>query len=579
MGKKSDGKDIKVVKGKVIFDADEELDDVEASDEDVEAIVDTVKKIWTSYLHMDKAALGKLMADDVTRLSQRTRFVQQGVKAVLAGFDDEWQAFERPDNLIAEEMTLRSMEITVDDEEEATYANVLYWVEIEAGARWHYEDQGVILQVFSKDSGAWQLVYQTDVWSTDYDLDEDEPGEAPTFVFDYVYPVKDLAKAVEFYSPVLGTPDAVTKTRAFFGLRGPKFILDASGLHGFSEVRENLPNGYGVIYVEDIKAEQKKLSDKDVTFLGGSDEKLLDIGGDKGILIQDTAGNVVALAQKGSAGKVSGGPSIKGLDDSDDYVKAAKKIAWAWLTQDAKTIIKYHGEDSQWLDDTRTSTRGMEAGGADLKEALTDEYWPHYEASDEGLVIDMVASDVRTRKVGDYTIVSYLRTFEGKGLYPFREMAFVTHVFSDEETVDYTMIVSATRSNGFVVELDYTGHPVDDLEAAEDFYTNIMELGDPYVDEEWRGWWSNNTVYGAYTSDPDDDGIPVEGRTNGYVSFWVRSAQQTYDYFKSRGGQFPVIPSINEKKGLDVNPGYTQCVATDAEGNVAVFTEYSGKKK
>lgn len=571
--------EVKIVKGKVLFDRDEELDDVEASDEDVESIISTVKKLWNRYLHMDLEGFGSLLASDVTRLSQRTRLVQQGAKAVLECMESEWEAFERPENLIAEEMTLRWMEISVDDEEEASFAIVLYWVEIEAGARWHYDDQGIVLQMLSRRSDTWKLVHQTDVWSTDYDLDEEEPGKDPTFIFDYVYPVADLDRAVKFYTPLLGKPDTVTDDRAFFGLRGTKFILDATDLHGCAKVRKNLPNGYAVIYVSDIAEEKTRLLDKGVTFLAYSDGDFVDIGGDRGILIQDKAGNVIAIAERGSGEYQGAKPSIAGLEEDNPYIAAARAIAWAWLTQDAETIVEYHGEDSQWFDDTRTSTRGMEPGGSDLQEALAEVYWPYYESRESGLPIDMTASHVQTRQLDCYTVVSYLRTFVGKGGHPFRETAFVTHVFEDEETVMYTMIISATRSEGLAIELDYTGHPVDDLKEAASFYTKTMELGDPYLDEDWRGWWSNNAVYGAYTSDPDEDGIPQEGMTNGYVSFWVQSAQQAYDYLKSNGGNFPVISAINDKKGLDVNPGYIQCVSTDSEGNLIVFTEYSGKKK
>lgn len=576
--KKGDDAGIDVVKGKVVFDADEELGEVEASDEDQAALVKAVKHFWDRYLHMDEAGFGALLAKDVTRMSQRTRELQRGSAAVMAGMKKEWEAFERPENLIAEEMTLRSMEITVDDEEEASAATVTYWVEIEAGARWHYDDQGVVLQSFEKQKGSWKLVHQIDVWSTDYDLDEEEPGEEPTFIFDYVYPVKDLERAVAFYTPLLGEPDAVTDGRAYFGLRGPRFILDTSDLGGHAVVRDELPNGYAIIYVSDLDQERKKLMEKGVTFLAGTDRKNRERAGDKVALMRDASGNVVALAQR-DFGSAEGPTELHGLDGDGDYVAAARELAQAWLNMDAATIAKYHGEDGSWLDDTRTSTRGLESGKEALKKALKEVYWPRYDRSGDGLCARMTASSVEVRKVGGQTVVSYERSLVGTGPHPYRERAFVTHVFDDEETVAYTLIVSATRSQGLAVELDYTGHPVADLKKADKFYTETMALGDPYVDEDWRGWWSNNTVYGAYTADPDEDGIPEKDRTNGYVSFWVRSAEATYAYLKEQGSAFPVIPAINEKAGLDKNPGYMQAVGTDSEGNVVIFSEYSGKKK
>lgn len=578
MASKGDGKDIKVVKGRVLFDADEELGDVEASDDDQEALIDAVKKLWDRYLHMDEAGFGALLAKDVTRMSQRTRELQKGSSAVLAGMKKEWQAFERPDDLIAEEMTLRSMEITVDDEEEASAATVTYWVEIEAGARWHYEDQGVVLQSFEKQKGSWKLVHQIDVWSTDYDLDEEEPGEEPTFVFDYAYPVADLDRAVKFYTPLLGAPDAIIDGRAYFGLRGPRFILDTFDLGGHAVVRDNLPSGYAIIYVSDLDKERERLMDKGVVFLAGTDKKYLERAGDPMALLRDSSGNVVVLAQR-NFGSASGTTEVDGLDGKDPYLTIARKLAHAWLEMDAGVIAKYHGDDGSWIDDTRTSTRGLENGKEELKKALKEVYWPRYDRSSKGLCARMEASSVEVRTVGEQTVVSYVRSLTGTGPHPYKERAFVTHVFDDEETVAYTFIVSANNNEALAVELDYTGHPVADLKKAEKFYTETMELGDPYVDEDWRGWWSNNTVYGAYTADPDSDGIPVKDRTNGYISFWVRSADATYEYLKSHGSSFPVIPAINTKAGLDKNPGYTQAVGTDSEGNVVIFSEYSGKKK
>jgi len=39
------------------------------------------------------------------------------------------------------------------------------------------------------------------------------------------------------------------------------------------------------------------------------------------------------------------------------------------------------------------------------------------------------------------------------------------------------------------------------------------------------------------------------------------------------------VSAINIKKGIDTQPGYKQVVATDSEGNLVIFTEYSGQRK
>jgi len=127
--------------------------------------------------------------------------------------------------------------------------------------------------------------------------------------------------------------------------------------------------------------------------------------------------------------------------------------------------------------------------------------------------------------------------------------------------------------------LDYTGYPVNSLTESERFYTRILKLGKPYTDDSWRGYWSNYTVFGIYQSSINDDGIPIANKSNGYISFWVKSAKNTYDYMMGQGSLFPVIPAINSASGIDLSPGYSQVLATDTEGNVVVFTEYSGRPR
>jgi hypothetical protein len=219
--------------------------------------------------------------------------------------------------------------------------------------------------------------------------------------------------AVKFYTPLLGPPDCVKPhSHAIFGLRGPRFLLDATGLHGHASARKDLPNGYALVYVGDLAKERKRLLDtKQVTFAGNSDKNDLDIFGAPGFLIQDYAGNIIAFVQrkassataasvssggsgassssssnahagagagagdeeKGGSGGSSGGklkgPSLQGLDaaasgaQGSEELKAAKEIMAAFLAMDAKTLSKYHGKDGRWLDDTRTQARGVEKGG------------------------------------------------------------------------------------------------------------------------------------------------------------------------------------------------------------------------
>ena len=101
-------------------------------------------------------------------------------------------------------------------------------------------------------------------------------------------------------------------------------------------------------------------------------------------------------------------------------------------------------------------------------------------------------------------------------------------------------------------------------------------LGTPYKDSAYRGYWSNNSVFGIYTTKLKRDGLPRPHKTNGYVSFWINSAKETHAYLQKEGSTFPKIPAINSRMGIDPQPGYVQILATDSEGNALLFTEYPG---
>ena len=97
-------------------------------------------------------------------------------------------------------------------------------------------------------------------------------------------------------------------------------------------------------------------------------------------------------------------------------------------------------------------------------------------------------------------------------------------------------------------------------------------------DEGWYGWWSSGAVYGVFEASPEEDGLPVHGRANGYASLWVKSASDVANLVRVRGGGFPHIPAINDKAGVDHQPGYAQATCTDLDGNVFLATEYTGRR-
>ncbi len=387
-----------------------------------------------------------------------------------------------------------------------------------------------------------------------------------------------MKRAIEFYTPLLGKPDLITPTQAYFGLRDPKFILDNTGLYGFADVKKNLSNGYAILYVKELQKEIARLKKNGVEFLDNTDTKPKSLNEDSLALIKDIDGNVIVILERNFAAE-EGATLVTGFEQKSHFINAAKEIAEAWMKKDAKTVTKWNGEDGTWFDISELLNRGVQEGKDCLAKDLKNYYWKNLGFSTKGIVGEWNASNIKENTLGDYTIVSYLRTLTGNGSHPFKRQSQITHIFDSETTLLFTFINNSTVQNAYALELDYTGHPVVNLKKAEKFYSEQLELGEPYTDEEWRGYWSNNTVYGIFTSYPEDDGIPVKNKTNGYVSFWIHSAQEVYDYLKDKDVNFPVISSVNEVKGIDKQPGYVQVVSTDSEGNLVIFTEYTGKKK
>lgn len=566
------------ITGKVILDLTEELNYSELSDENMNQLSEVIQNMWESYLRMDKDDYGTYLSQDVRKMSQRNRKLLDGAEAVLENLTTEWEAFERPDHLIAEEMTLRNITFYTDSKTSPTLAVVYYWVEIEGGVRWHYDDQGLVLQVFEHAEEEWKLIHHTDGWSTDYDLDKEKCGAEPTFIFDYVYPVDDLTRAIDFYTPLLGAPDRVTETQACFGLRDPMFILDSSGLYGHSEIKNGLTNGYAILYVEDLTAEIERLSGNGVEFLDNTDTKPKQRDDDRLALLKDIDGNVIVLLERNFAAD-SGETSVTGFEAKGHYSKVAKNIAEAWMRKDAEAVTALHGDDGLWFDISNLLNRGLLEDKENIETSLEQHYWKKFGYCDEGIVGEWNAKHIKEVTLNDFTLVSYERTLTGTGSHPFNGKSHVTHIFNTSDEWAFTFINNATENTGLVLELDYTGHPVTDLQAAENFYTEQMELGKPYTDKYWRGYWSNNTVYGIFEASQEDDGIPVAEKTNGYVSFWIRSTDETYSYLKDQEVSFPVVSAINIEKGVDSQPGYKQVVSTDSEGNLVIFTEYSGNRK
>ncbi len=533
-----------------------------------EELREAITGFWGDYLRMDTTRYLNRFTADAIRLSSRAGARQAGLAAIQAALSAEWAAFERPQNQIAEQMSVTRAEFQIH----GTVATAIYWLAVKGGSRWEYTDQGLIFQAWVKSDQHWQVAHHTDSWSLDYDVEAQQPGEGTTVDFDFAYPVNNLARAVEFYTPLLGQPESMTATRAIFNLKGGRFMLDASTWGGKARVRPNLPNGYALFSVTDAEAAAERIAE------AGEMEDLQTLGSDRYGVGFDADENLFLIWEKRFNAHTGTVPPISGFPNGAPAVTAAQQVMQAWLAMDAASIQKRYAPNGSWFDDTRLKQRGQERGGA-IGTALQQIYWPLYDHSTQGIIAQLQVSHLHTRPLGSQTLISYDRQLTGEGAHPFRDSAWVTQLLNAEQQVVHTFIVDNHRSNALVLELDYTGYPVADRDEARRFYAQQLHLGEGYADEKYYGFWSNHAVFGLYEADPEEDELPQPRQANGYMSFWVRSAQETYAYLKQQGRNFPTLAAINDLAGIDPQPGYTQVVATDSEGNLILFTEYSGRPR
>ena len=553
--------------GKIEFDA--------SGQETERAIKDSITKIWNAWIRQDTESYLSQVAEDVRLISQQVGKKADGHKEVLAVLAEEWSAYERPAGVIAMKISIKQCEIEIDDD----VAKARYWMVVKGGARWGFNDLVLVCQFFKKDSGRWKLSYQTDSWGLNYNLAEKKPG-IKTFDFDYVYPVQNLPRALRFYTPLLGEPEVVSKTRATFMLEGHRFHLDTSTLAGHAEIQAKLPCGYAVFYVDDLKSELERLNKSTMRIVQGIEKW----GSDPYIICEDPSENIFVIMQKtpdSITKKPRKDPTVtihnepaNALKHTDDL----KKIMNAWLTMDLKVLNKYIDGRSSWFDGSRSKLNGVAVGSEAIATVLKKD-WETFDRSKAGLIADMDITSVTEKSLGKWRILCFHRKLTGKGNHPFKETAWVSQIF--EEGVENPKLISsytvrANNTNASVKELDYTGYPVSSLRAAENFYTGTLMLGKPYKDSAYRGYWSNNSVFGIYTTRLKRDGVPRPHKTNGYVSFWINSAKETHAYLQKEGATFLKIPAINSRIGIDPQPGYTQILATDSEGNALLFTEYPG---
>lgn len=533
---------------------------------DCEELRRSIVASWQAYEDLDATGFLGWLDPQVIRATKRAGKIAVGREQVGLSLKAEWSAFEKQGDSLAENLKVSSARVRFDSPKQA---RVEYWVETSGGGRWDFSDQGLVLQFWTKGRDGWKLAYHTDSWGLSYDCVAQRPGKE-TLDFDFVYPVNQLKRAVEFYRPLLGEP-VLRGSSATFNLGGPRFILASNPLGPYCSVRLNKPSGYAVYYVDNLANWVQRHAN--LRYLQNSNQHpMVNAEGDSSALFLDPSDNILVVSQHRYADNCPEKPSVAGLEGT------SLRLTQAWLDGSFKGLRPLLAHEVRWFDDSQTRTLGPVQGIEQLERRLGEFDWSHYDRGSSGLALQLRADSQRQLAWGSGCIVCYQANWQGQGPHSFSRRSFVTDVFDRQGKLLQHFVTDANPQGPVALELDYTGYPVTDLQQAGKFYSHQFGLGKPYSDSDYLGWWSNVAVFGIYRADPKLDGLPTKRQTNGYVSFWVRSAQAVYTYAQARGRNFPTIPAINSKAGISSEPGYHQLVTTDTEGNLVLFTEYTGKR-
>ena len=520
------------------------------------------------WLAQDSLALRGLMATDAMRVHARSG-LSDGADVIIAALPVEWASQERPYGTVAQSYKIRDVELAIQGD----IATATYWMDVHGGARWEFSGQRVSFDVYRRAAPTWELVFHMDAEARS----SDAAAELGVSHMEFVYPAEDLARVAAFYQPLLGEPDRHSSERLSYDLGGTRFHFDTTPLTGFAEATDGTPNGYAEFVVPDLDGEVLRLRS------AGISVDRVDATAERpaAALVQDPAGNVLLLREQAHVEDALGAPSLTVAPDPGAPSEIQRTIEgfWnAWLMMDTESLVDQLSSGSRWV--LETSARGTIAyeGNEEIRQALPA-IWSNYDTGPAGVAVEVTIGSPTVRHLSELALASYEYRMSGIDSQRTHEAGVVTHLLKRERggwKIEWSLFTTLDDSDDLVLSLDYTGYPVSRLRQAESFYTDVLRLGSPYQDVAYRGWWTRDSVFGIYRVGSSSPELLRPKRTNGYASFWVESVDEVYEYLQRSGSAFPVISAINDREGVDRQPGYIQLVATDSEGNVVLFTEYPG---
>lgn len=559
--------------GQLIYDPSE-TESQGGSEQDTQAVNALIERYYRAWLSRDSEAMTELLDPDASRFRQGQ--LRSGTGDVIQRITNESRG-ERPEGQAGStQLTLRDVKISIDGDT----ATAFYRIDTHTGARWEYADLATVFQAFRKEDGRWRILHHVE--STDLDdpeapdLPQDVPNRRAPFSLDFVYPAKDLQRATAFYSRFLGDPEHADAQRTVFRLRDSRFHLEAKPFDERITIKEGAGNGYGIIHVADLEESRRALQRAGAPRI----DPPRPCGPDICLIAEDPSGNILVWEQRRpSVSSTPVRPTVSLEENSQsEAAHEVKKIIDSWARADRSAVIGQLDENALWVDDSLAGNgMGVAAGVREIAPAL-DARWSMIDRGPDGLEADLEIQEVREVPFGDRSIVMFDLISRFRGPHISTERAFVTQIWSGQEGEKQleTSFIAVKRQDFDrpVNSMDYTAYPLNDLGRDGRFYKTVLG-SEPYRDENWFGFWSTSSVFGMFEKDSETTPFrPYPHRNNGYADLSIRSAEETLRLLQETDAPLPHVPGINNQPGIDPNPGYTQILAIDPEGNLINFSEY-----
>ena len=556
--------------GRLLFDRN----DVEVrwgSAEDAHQLMSQIEQFHRHWLDRNVDAMTPMLSDFVVRFrGGRAAYGKEAVTRQLTG-DSRG---ERPDgHATSMELRIHGMQIDI----EGDVASVLYRLAVHGGARWEFADLFTVLQIFEKHDDQWLLTGHTESnrigFAAAPAVSENVPNRRVPFRFDFVYPVNDLARAIDFYTPLLGEPVVVTRTRASFLLNDSWFVLETARIDRRIGIKRGQANGYGEIEVTSIAEITRRLS-----ATGRTQLSQVPCGRDDCLVTEDPSGNVVVWRQPRIAeSELDVRPTVsfaRGARPSSAIGVRLITAMTSWMATDLGSVLGNLTGNAMWVDDAI----GAAVGAADIAVALPAR-WRMIDRGSDGLDADLVISDVTTRQIGNRILVTFRSDLTARGNAKRSSTALVMQLWAEENGVlvleKHFMARARNRRQAMVSSMDYTAYPTNDLGVSGRYYKTIFG-SEPYRDNNWFGFWSTSSVFGLVGPSTEEGAHrAIPHSSNGYADFSIGSAEDVLEFLENRGVELPVVPAINGVAGIDSRPGYRQILAVDSEGNLINFSDYS----